>query len=85
MAQLSAAIDDDPLIQKPRYFSQHFLKNLERHEAVAWQDNRWHTTQLGCQLLEDLADVDGSYNPSEAAEQARIRAIATESAMGAVW
>ena len=85
MAQLSGAIDEDPLIQEPRYFSQHFLKNLERHEAVAWQGNRWHTTPLGRQLLEEMADVDDSYSPSEAAEQARIRAIAAESTMGAVW
>ncbi len=85
MADLSSVIDDDPLVQEPRYFSQHFLKNLERHEAVAWRSNRWVATDLGRALLEELADVDDSYNPSEAHEQARIRAIAAESTMGAVW
>lgn len=85
VAQLSGAVDDDPLVQEPRYFVQHFLKNLERHEAVAWCDNSWVTTDFGKKLLADLADVDDSYNPSEAHEQARIRAIAAESTMGAVW
>lgn len=85
VAQLSAAVDDDPLVQEPRYFVQHFLKNLERHEAVAWCNNSWVTTDFGKKLLANLADVDDSYNPSEAHEQARLRAIAAESTMGAVW
>lgn len=59
MAQLSGAVDSDPLICEPRrYFVQHFVEALERCECVAWQGTAWKATDLGERVLsENLADV----------------------------
>lgn len=59
MAQLSGAVDSDPLICEPRrYFVQHFVEALERCECVAWQGAAWKATELGERVLrENLADV----------------------------
>lgn len=59
MAQLSAAVDGDPLVCNPRrFFVQHFVEAVERCSCVAWQGNAWKTTELGSRILhESLRDV----------------------------
>ncbi|MDO5042333.1 MAG: hypothetical protein Q4D92_02345 [Slackia sp.] len=61
MAQLSAAVDGDPLVSNPRrFFVQHFVEAVERCSCVAWQGDAWKTTELGSRILqENLCDVDG--------------------------
>lgn len=59
MAQLSGAVDSDPLVSTPRrFFVQHFVEALERCECVAWQGSSWAITEIGKQVLEGaLRDV----------------------------
>lgn len=70
MKQLSAAVDNDPLVAtEPRsFFVQHFVEGLERGEAVAWNGKAWKITEIGCQALaEELADVVDDYEmPADA-------------------
>lgn len=60
MAQLSGAVDSDPLIAEPRrFFVQHFAEALERCECIAWRGDAWHATDTGRAVLESqLADVE---------------------------
>lgn len=51
--ELGEAIDDDPLLQEPRLFVQHFLERLEAAEALSW-DGTWHITELGQAALDTL-------------------------------
>lgn len=69
MAELSGAIDKDPLISQPqrKYFVQHFVEALERCEAIAWDGQSWHVRELGTTALDGaLADVDNSRFAAEA-------------------
>ena len=52
-AAIDALIDDDPLVQNPRRYSNHFIELLENREALAWQQG-WVTTDLGHRYLERL-------------------------------
>ncbi|MCD8315893.1 MAG: hypothetical protein LUB61_00585 [Eggerthellaceae bacterium] len=55
---LSQAVDNDPLIQNPRFFVQHFLENLEHRDAVRWHNHSWTITSLGQEFLDgQLAEV----------------------------
>ncbi len=56
LAQISAIVDDDPLVQKPRFYAGHFLERLERADAVVWRD-AWCITDIGRASLEQMADV----------------------------
>ena len=60
MAQLSGAVDSDPLICEPRrFFVQHFVEALERCECMAWQGGAWRATEVGLALLgAELASVE---------------------------
>lgn len=62
MTALSGGIDNVELIAKPRrFFVQHFVENLERCEAAAWDGATWKATDLGHRALaEKLAEVDGA-------------------------
>lgn len=51
---LGDAIDDDPLVQEPRYFAMHFAGRLEEAEAIAWTGTVWKTTELGSVKLAEL-------------------------------
>lgn len=70
MKQMSAAVDNDPLVAtEPRnYFVQHFVEALERGEGVAWDGKAWRTTEIGRQALADnLSDVVDDYEmPADA-------------------
>lgn len=50
---IDAIIDDDPLVQNPRRYSNHFIELLENREALAWRQG-WTTTELGQRYLESL-------------------------------
>ena len=54
--QINAAVDSDPLVQKPRLFASYFTEQLEDCGALVW-DGAWETTDTGLEALEMLADV----------------------------
>lgn len=57
--QIDALVDDDPLVQNPRRYSNHFIELLENREALSWHDGGWNATELGRRYLEEhglLAD-----------------------------
>lgn len=57
--QIDAIVDDDPLVQNPRRYSNHFIELLENREALSWHDGGWNATELGRRYLEEhglLAD-----------------------------
>ncbi len=56
LAKISAIVDSDPLVQKPRFYAGHFLERLERADAVEWRD-AWCITDIGRESLEQMADV----------------------------
>ena len=49
-ADLNAMVDNDPLVQKPRYYTAHFTELLERCEAIRWEGT-WVITDIGRMLL----------------------------------
>ena len=53
---INAAVDNDPLVQSPRYYASYFTERLEGCDALAW-DGVWKTTDTGLEALEMLADV----------------------------
>lgn len=59
VAELSAAIDPNPLIAEPRrFFVQHFIDALERLGALGWNGTKWETTPYGEKILARLS-ADG--------------------------
>ena len=56
MPALGAAVDNDPLVQKPRFYAARFVNNLEAVDAVVW-DGAWVATETGREALQMLADV----------------------------
>ena len=50
--QIDAIVDDDPLVQRPRRYSNHFIELLENREALSWHDGGWNATDLGRRYLE---------------------------------
>ena len=56
LAKISAIVDSDPLVQKPRFYAGHFLERLERADAVEWRD-AWCITDIGRESLEQMVDV----------------------------
>ena len=50
---IDAIIDDDPLVQNPRRYSNHFLELLESREAMEWR-NGWALTEIGERYLQEL-------------------------------
>lgn len=62
VAQLSAAVDGNPLIAEPRrFYVQHFTEMLENREAIEWSGSAWVITSAGRAALEELADVEDTY------------------------
>lgn len=51
--QIDAIVDDDPLVQSPRRYSNHFIELLESREALAWHDGGWNATELGLRYLRE--------------------------------
>ena len=50
-ANLNALVDNDPLVQKPRYYTAHFTELLERCDAIRWEGT-WVVTDIGRALLD---------------------------------
>ncbi len=57
--EINAAVDDDPLVQKPRYYAPRFVDKLEKCDALVWEGT-WKITEVGKRALEILADVEDS-------------------------
>ena len=53
---INSAVDDDPLVQKPRLYAPHFVDLLEKCDALEWR-KAWYTTEIGRQGLAALAGV----------------------------
>ncbi|OUO86986.1 hypothetical protein B5F40_14400 [Gordonibacter sp. An230] len=67
---INAAVDNDPLVQKPRFYAPHFVDKLEKCDALSWQ-KAWVATEVGRAGLEMLADVvDEHAKGSETSEDA---------------
>lgn len=50
ITQLGNALDNDPLLQEPRYYVQRFVNKLEECDAIAWND-AWFATKTGTEFL----------------------------------
>lgn len=53
MPDIGAAVDSDPLLQKPRFYASHFIDKLEKCDAVVWRKT-WGITEIGQAGLETL-------------------------------
>ncbi|MDR0514739.1 MAG: hypothetical protein LBG81_06225 [Coriobacteriaceae bacterium] len=49
--EIEVLVDNDPVLQQPRRYSNWFLDRLEACDALEWR-NAWHTTDIGCAILE---------------------------------
>ncbi len=56
--QIDALVDDDPLVQNPRRYSNHFIELLENREALSWHDGGWNATELGRRYLKEHGLLD---------------------------
>lgn len=54
---INSAVDDDPIVQKPRLYAPHFVDLLEKCDALEWR-KAWYTTEIGQQGLAALADIE---------------------------
>lgn len=53
--EINDVVDNDPLVQEPRRFSQYFLGKLEAANAMNWEDS-WAITTLGLEYLQAHED-----------------------------
>ena len=60
---LGDAVDNDPLVQKPRFYVAHFIDRLEKCDALVWK-KAWITTEVGQAGLDLMADVADDYQPA---------------------
>lgn len=51
--ELGVLVDDDPLLQNPRYWAAHFFNILGECDALSW-NRTWQTTAVGLQAIEEL-------------------------------
>jgi hypothetical protein len=61
---LGVAVDDDPLVQKPRLYAPRFVDRLEKCDALTWVKT-WVTTDVGKEGLAMLDTVTDDYVPPE--------------------
>lgn len=76
---INSAVDDDPLVQKPRLYAPHFVDLLEKCDALEWR-KAWYTTEVGRAGLEILADVEDAPAEGDAAGEPNAAASAAETA-----
>ena len=50
---LATKINNDPLLQQPRYYASRFIERLEKQELIEWR-GRWYITSLGQDILKTL-------------------------------
>lgn len=53
---LGDAVDDDPLVQEPRFYALYFVDLLDKCGAIQWQQT-WHITDVGREGLALLAET----------------------------
>lgn len=63
LGDLSAAIDNDPLVQSPRVYAPFFVDRLERCDAIEWE-GVWRVTAVGREALDLLSGVSDDYETS---------------------
>lgn len=54
MKEIASAIDDLPIVQKPRLYAPHFIDKLEKCDAVEWR-KKWNITEVGEEGKVELA------------------------------
>lgn len=54
---IASAVDGDPLLAHPRYYSSRFVEKLKNCDALAWEDKTWVVTDLGRVALDQLSGV----------------------------
>lgn len=54
---LGEAVDDDPLVQEPRFYALYFVDLLDKCGAIQWQQT-WHITDVGREGLALLTETD---------------------------
>ena len=62
--QLNDLVDDDPLVQNPRYYTAHFTDLLERCEAMRWE-GAWVITDIGRMLLNGQIEAPAQADTEE--------------------
>ncbi len=75
--EINGIVDNDPLVQDPRRFSQYFLGRLEGVNALNWEDD-WTITDLGLEYLQ--AHEDELDSVSKELQEARKQAKAAKQA-----
>jgi hypothetical protein len=50
---MGQAVDDDPLLQDPKLYAQHFFNQLYHVNAIEWRNKAWHTTTSGHAFVEE--------------------------------
>ena len=55
---IANAVDGDPLLEAPRYYSSRFVEKLKGDDALVWHDKAWHATDVGLAALDQLAGVE---------------------------
>ena len=63
-------MDNDPLVQEPRLYASSFVRNLEKCNALCWEDD-WKTTEIGAQGLEAIAALSEAETEAELADEGR--------------
>ena len=63
---INAAVDNDPLVQKPRFFASYFTEQLEKCDCIEWASKAWHTTDNGMEALVTLEGVEDDWQPATA-------------------
>ncbi len=79
--EINDVVDDDPLVQDPRRFSQYFLGKLETANAMNWED-KWTITSLGLEYLQAHEDELDAVTEEleEIQEQAKVAKQAADTA-----
>lgn len=57
LPKLEEAIDEDPLVQNPRFYAPYFAELLEQCDALEWRGG-WHASTVGLEALALLANVE---------------------------
>ncbi len=55
VSQVGDAVDDEPILQKPRRYAMYFIDKLERAGGLEWTGS-WRATEAGLQYLDGLQE-----------------------------
>lgn len=65
VAVINEAVDNDPLVQKPRLYAPHFIDKLEKCDALTWR-KAWQITDIGQTGLELLSQIEDNATEASA-------------------